>query len=231
MASTSPPTWSTSSAPRATTNTTTPTIRAANTVAVAAPGASPGGPAGWPPAPGRRPGTARSAASPAGCAAAPPATRRCTGRPPRPAGTPRPGAAARCSRLEGPDQLLLAVVAQAGLDHGRVERLDGLDRPVGGGRAGEHEHRRLALLELLADLLDGVVVDADVGQLPSQGAGAGPDGQPGQRHEEQHADQGAPQGARGRPGPGQADGLVDADLALVVLVGVGIVSKLNKLLL
>jgi hypothetical protein len=83
---------------------------------------------------------------------------------------------------ERPDQLLLAVVAEAGLDHGPVERLDGLDHPVGGGRTGEHEHRRPALLELLADLLDGVVVDADVGQL-------------------------AGQGARGRPGPGQADGL------------------------
>jgi STAS domain len=112
----------------------------------------------------------------------------CTAGSRTPSATPQ--AEGPVSGLQRPDQLLLAVVAQAGLDDGGVVRLDGLDHPVGGGRAGQQEHGRPPLLELAGDLLDGVVVAADVGQLAGQGAAGRPDGQPGHRHEEQHADQG-----------------------------------------
>src|SRR5829696_1697646 len=143
----------------------------------------------------------------------------------------QPGALARWSGLQGFDELLFPLLGQVGLDDCRVEGLDGVDHPVNGGRAGEQEHRRPAFLEPAADLLDGVVVDADVSQLAAQRPTCGPDGQPGHRHQEQHADQGPLQGAGGRPGPGQADRLLDTDLALVVPVGVGGVLELQQLLL
>src|SRR4029453_11112153 len=89
----------------------------------------------------------------------------------RPPGPQRPPGLSR-SGLQRLDQLLLAVLGQVGLDDRGVVGLDGVDHPVDGGRPGEQEHRRLPLLELAADLPDGVVVDADVGQLAGQGAGA-----------------------------------------------------------
>src|SRR5262249_24742995 len=89
-------------------------------------------------------------------------------------------------------QVLLLLVAQRRLDDFAAVRLEPLEQLVAGRGVAERDQRGAAGRQLGAQLLDEVVVDADVGELAGDRARRGADGDAQQRGEEQQADQAAP---------------------------------------
>ena len=79
-----------------------------------------------------------------------------------------------------------------------------------------HEQCRRAGRDLVADVFDEVIADADVGQRAAQGAGRGADRQSEQRHEEDQPEQEAPEGATHRAGAGEAGELLGLRLLLAL---------------
>ncbi len=74
-------------------------------------------------------------------------------------------------RRERGAQRLLVLARQVRLDQLRVRALEGASDAVDDGAGGEHEQRRSARSDLLADSLDEVLVDADVGERAAERAG------------------------------------------------------------
>jgi len=67
-------------------------------------------------------------------------------------------------------EFLLVFGREVRLQELRIVRFEFLDDTVGLGVGHEHEQRGLAGVDLLADRLDKVIVDADVGELAAEGS-------------------------------------------------------------
>jgi hypothetical protein len=126
-----------------------------------------------------------------------------------------------CLRPGGADRLaephadaLLGLVVQRGLDDVTAERPQALEHLLGRVGATESDQGRRTGLELVTELLEEVVVHADVRHLPRRGAARGADGHAHEGREEDQADQAAPDRAAGGTGPGRAHGLMQLDLAV-----------------
>src|SRR5262245_45737914 len=137
--------------------------------------------------------------------------------PQRKASSTAPGPGPSVLLGEGLSQPRLVLVGEVRVDQLGVGPVEGAPDLVDDRVAGHDEERRRAGRDLLADALDEVLVDADVGQRARQGPGRGADGQAQQRDEEDQAEQEAPEGAAERPGPGEV--VEVAGLRLLLALG------------
>src|SRR5215217_4103429 len=102
---------------------------------------------------------------------------------------------------EGLAEFLLLLLGQVGRDDLEVVLLEFVDHLVDSGRpAGEGEERRGTLRDLFTNLLDEVVVDANVGQRAGHTAHTGAYRRAQERDEEDQAEQEAPECAPGGSG-------------------------------
>lgn len=134
-------------------------------------------------------------------------------------------------RFQGRPQMLLLLVAQRGLDELTAERRDLGDDLVRGGLLHQDEQRGGAGLQVLAQVLHEVVVDAGVGRGTPGGPGRGTDGRTEQRHEEEQPDDTAPQRPARCTRRRVVHGLMQLDLPVLAPLDDHDVLELDEVLL
>src|SRR3954452_16055193 len=115
---------------------------------------------------------------------------------------------------EGGAQALLVLLGERGLDDLAAVLAHAVHELVARVGLAERDQRGAAGRKVRTELLEEVVVGADVGELAGDRTARGPDRHAEQWCQEQQADQAAPQRAAGRTRAGRADRLVELDLAV-----------------
>ena len=122
----------------------------------------------------------------------------------------------RGRRRRTPHAVLLVLGGAVRSEHRGVVGFEFLDDAVALDVDHEQEQCRVTRFDGVADLLDELVVDADVGELPRERPGDRTDRHPEDRREEDEPDEQSPEAPAERTGSDEALGLLDLRLALAV---------------